>query len=73
MNHLHELPWPGEIEEARRNPNGWVYRIAGRFDEDEQVPPEAIVGAWRVDANGEIVGKLERNENYNPRMWPGPL
>jgi hypothetical protein len=60
-------PLPGEIEEARKNPNGWVYRIAGTFAEGDDVPPEAIIGAWRVDADGKIIGAFQRNEKYNPK------
>ena len=41
--------------EARRNLNGWVYAIGGNFSPTERVPPEAIAGAWRVDAEGNIV------------------
>ena len=65
-------PHPGEIEEAKRTPSGWVYRIAGRFSPHERVPPEAIIGAWRVDANGEIVGSFIENKNYDPMRWPTP-
>jgi hypothetical protein len=63
-------PHAPEIEEAKRTPNGWVYRIAGRFAPDERVPPEAIVGAWRVNAAGEIVGPFIDNKNYDPVRWP---
>ena len=63
-------PLPGEIEEAKRNPNGWVYRIAGTFSPDESVPPEAIVGAWKVNASGRIVGGFVANEKYDPKRWP---
>lgn len=42
-------PLPGEHAEALNYPNGRVYRIAGQFNPDERVPPEAIVGAWKVD------------------------
>lgn len=66
-----ETPLPGEIEEAKRNPNAWVYRIAGRFAPNENVPPEAIVGAWKVDADGRIVGAFNANPKYNPERWPG--
>jgi hypothetical protein len=41
-----EKPFREEIEEAKRTPNGWVYRIAGRFGPADAVPPEAVVGAW---------------------------
>jgi hypothetical protein len=64
-----EKPLPGEIEEARGNPNGWVYRIAGSFAPNENVPPEAIVGAWKVDARGHITGGFVVNKNYNPNRW----
>lgn len=65
-----ESPLPGEIEEAKRNPNGWVYRIAGSFAPNENVPPEAIVGAWKVDESGRIVGGFIANKKYNPERWP---
>lgn len=42
-------------QEAKRHPNGWVYVIRGNYGPDDAVPPEAIVGAWRVDASGNIV------------------
>ena len=70
MSPATERPFPGEIEEAMSHPNGWVYRIAGRFAKSESVPREAIVGAWQVDAKGRIVGNFIRNENYDPRLWP---
>jgi len=66
-------PEPGEIEEARRFPNGWVYRIAGDFGPDDRIPPEAIVGAWKVDERGVIVGDFIKNERYDPVKWPGRL
>jgi len=65
-----ERPLQEEVEEAKRSPNGWVYRIAGRFSVAEAVPPEAIVGAWRVDADGGIVGTFVKNPNYDPVKWP---
>lgn len=65
-----EQPFPGEVEEAKQHPNGWVYRIAGAFADDERVPPEAIVGAWKVDAEGRIIGDFVRNAKYDPQRWP---
>ncbi len=73
MKRKFEGPLPGEIEEAKRNPDGWVYRIAGKFEEQERVPPEAIIGAWKVDNRGCIVGGFIRNENYDPQRWPSVL
>jgi hypothetical protein len=54
------------VEEARRTPNGWVYRIAPGYAPDQRVPPHAIVGAWRVDAGGEITGEFVPNPRYTP-------
>lgn len=66
-----QTPLLGEIEEAKRSPNGWVYRIAGCFAPSENVPPEAIVGAWKVDGGGFIVGEFVPNPKYNRERWPG--
>jgi hypothetical protein len=63
-------PFLGEIAEAKRHPNGWVYRIAGQFHADERVPAGAILGAWRVDAEGNIIGSFVPNENYDAEKWP---
>ena len=53
--------------EARKCPNGWVYKLDGEFGPDDRVPPEAIVGAWKVDSAGQIVGESIPNPNYRPR------
>ena len=52
--------------EAKANPNGWVYEIDGAFRPEDGVPPEAIIGAWKVDGDGNIVGELIPNPNYRP-------
>jgi hypothetical protein len=57
-------PEPGEIEEARRNPNGWVYRIHGFYETNASIPPEAIVGAWKVDEHGNIEGSFIANPKF---------
>lgn len=43
------------------------YRIEGRFLPNESVPPEAVVGAWKVDDDGNIFGDFVSNPNYRPR------
>ena len=48
------------------NPGGWVYRISGNYGPDDAVPPEAIVGAWKVADDGTIIGEFMRNPNFNP-------
>ena len=65
-------PFPGEIGEAKRTPGGWVYRISGKFGPNDRVPPEAIVVAWKVDADGNISGDFIKNKNYDPKRWPCP-
>ena len=57
-------PPQAAIEEAKQNPNGWVYEIDERFDPNGAVPPEGIVGAWKVDDNGIIVGAFIPNRAY---------
>lgn len=68
-----ETPLPGEIEEAKRTPGGWVYRIAGNFGPKDRIPPEAIIGAWKVDPNGNISGAFIQNKNFDPKKWSGPV
>ncbi len=63
-------PRPGEIEEARRHPGGWVYRVVGHFEPNREVPTEAIIGAWKVDLQGVISGPFMKNPNYDPLKWP---
>jgi hypothetical protein len=63
-------PSAGEIAEAKRFPNAHVFRIAGRFLPHEAVPPEAIIGAWKVNREGQIVGEFVHNPKYNAERWP---
>lgn len=64
-------PEASEIEEARKYPGGWIYRIAGIFGPNDEVPREAVIGAWQVSALGEIVGSFRHNPNYDPARFPG--
>jgi len=56
------------ISAAQKNPNGWVYKIEGDFGPDEHVPPECVVGAWKVDASGKLTGEFVKNKNYQPGL-----
>lgn len=58
------LPSKEAILEAKKNPNGWVYVIDSAFENEEDIPPQAILGAWKVNEIGEIVGEFIKNENY---------
>jgi hypothetical protein len=64
-------PLPGEIEEAKKWPNGQIYRIKGNFKAEEAVPPQAIIGAWKVDGNGRIIEKFIPNPNFDPNFKKG--
>jgi len=66
-----QVPRPSvtEIASAKAHPGGLLYRVAGPFGPHDPVPPEAIVGAWRVSAHGEIVGDFERNRRYDASLW----
>jgi hypothetical protein len=37
----------------------------GKFGSTDRVPAEAIVGAWKVDADGNISGVFIENKNYD--------
>jgi hypothetical protein len=54
------------VQAARENPNGWVYKIDGQFGPQDAVPPHAIVGAWKVNAQGNLTGEFIDNPNYRP-------
>jgi len=55
-------------EEARKEallyPNGWAYQVEGTCGPNDRVPPEAIVGAWKVDGAGQIVGEFVPNPKH---------
>lgn len=53
-------------DNARRNPNSWLYVIDAAFDSNSQVPPWAVVGAYPVNASGVIVADFHPNEQYLP-------
>jgi len=58
-------PTQSMIEEAKNNPNGYVYAIKGNYAPSDEVPPEAIAGAWKVDDKGKIIeGSYQENPNF---------
>lgn len=52
--------------EAISNPNGSVYEIDGPYEDDQFVPPEAILGAWKVDNKGVLLDEFVENELFRP-------
>lgn len=57
-------PSADAIQEAAKQPNGWVYVVGGKFKDQVNVPPTAILGAWKVNAHGNITGEFIPNPNY---------
>jgi len=60
-------PTPEMVAEAKNNPNGWVYQIDGQFGPKDRIPPESIVGAYKVDSSGNLTGEFKPNPNYHRR------
>ena len=59
-------PTPAAIAQAKLYPGGWVYAIEGDYNLVEAVPPQAVRGAWKVDANGVMTGEFILNPNFVP-------
>jgi hypothetical protein len=58
------------LAEARSKPGGWVYAIDPTYaldGADGAVPPEGIIGAWKVGDDGAPSGEYVANTNYRPR------
>lgn len=60
------FPTSGEIKSAKKHPGGWIYRIAKEYENAEIVPPEAVIGAWKVNRSGKITGEFHINPNHTP-------
>jgi hypothetical protein len=62
---------------ARANPNSWLYVLDPAFVDSAQAPQWAVVGAYPVDAAGEIEPRFAPNDTYRPSPialgWPTPL
>lgn len=57
---------PELLEEARMHCSGWVYAIDPAYDRHGDVPFSGILGAWKVDAFGNL-GEYWMNPEYEPR------
>ena len=51
---------------ARNQPGSWLYVIDPAFDPAGDVPPEGIVGAYRVDDRGNLGDEFAENPRYRP-------
>ncbi len=50
--------------EAKNYPGGWAYKIESNFGPNDHVPPESIVGAYKVDKKGLLTGEFKLNLNF---------
>lgn len=65
------LPVPPITDEMRahaeQNPNSWLYITDPGYAADGgEVPPEGIVGAYRIGPDGEIDEEFQLNDRYEP-------
>ncbi len=61
-------------EQARQTPDSWMYIVDPGYEESgENVPPEGVVGAFRIDSAGEIEEEFHHNDEYVPSEFTGPL
>jgi hypothetical protein len=44
----------------------YIYKIDGDYGPQDHIPPEAIVGCWLADTNGEPMGEFISNPNFRP-------
>lgn len=65
------VPTPEMVAEAKANPGGWVYQIAGGFGPNDRIPPEFIKGAFKVDEDGNITGEFQPTRNIGASPEPG--
>jgi hypothetical protein len=70
VNDLKQISQPSEEakNEALKAPNGYVYVIDAEYRDKENVPPQAISGAWKVNEHGVIIGPFIPNSNYRPKL-----
>ena len=58
-------PFPAELQEqAVKNAGGWVYDIDPAFQGTGSIPPERIIGAWRIDDTGSPTDEFVANPYY---------
>ncbi len=58
---------PELLAEAKSQPGGWVYAIDSTYapdGPDGAVPPEGIIGAWKIADDGTPTGEFQANPRY---------
>ena len=51
---------------AERNAGGWVYDVDAKLRGNQAAPPEHVIGAWRIEADGSPSGEYVANPYYLP-------
>lgn len=64
MQSFFQRPTKEAIKEALDHPNGYVYVIDKTYAGSASIPPESIVGAWKVNNKGIIEGPFIPNPKY---------
>jgi hypothetical protein len=55
------------LAEAKTQPGAWVYAIDPAYapgGADGAVPPEGIIGAWKIADDGSPTGEFQANPRY---------
>jgi hypothetical protein len=64
-------PFPAELlAQAKATPGGWVYGIDPAYAPDGvdgAVPPEGIIGGWKIGDDGLPTGEYVANPRYQPQ------
>jgi len=55
-------------KEALKNPNGYIYILDKEYQGKDDVPPNKILGAWKVTEKGIITGPFILNPNYKNKL-----
>lgn len=67
-----ERPGPPPItdemrEQAKQTPDSWLYIVDPGYEEEAaDIPPEGVVGAYRIDSEGQIDEDFQFNDEYQP-------
>jgi hypothetical protein len=57
---------PELVDRAARSPGQRIYAVDPFFDEQGEVPPWGIEGAWQVDEHGHLSEPFVSNPKYRP-------
>lgn len=54
-------------EQAKQTPDSWLYIVDPGYEEEgADIPPEGVVGAYRIDSEGQIDEDFQFNDEYQP-------